>query len=193
EGGRPLVPALASTLGLTEAQVRRFRGLTPQRLGPFPGLDTLRLCAQLPPHLWPSSRKQWRAAIMAIGAATFVHDGQVLPPDLAASLFRGVRGPIELVDPSRSLSTLRDPLIHLRHAPAHGPAMIERVAAMNLTQLVRLTREWHRRHVQATVAAQAVVAAQLRDAPSWPGTVDPAVASALPGVVVRELVAPEQL
>lgn len=143
EGGRPLVPALAMSMGLTEAQVRRFRGLTPQRLGPCPGPQTVQLIAQLPQHLWPSSRKQWRAASITLGCATFLHDGE-LPSNQGATLFRGVRGPIDQIDPTDALMTIRDVLNHLRYIPHHGPEMLERVRRMSLSQLVRLTREWHR-------------------------------------------------
>lgn len=41
--------------------------------------------------------------------------------------------------------------------------------------------------------AHAAAAAQLREAPSWPGCLSPALAGALPGVLARELLTPAQL
>lgn len=191
EGGRPLVPALASSLGLTEAQVRRFRGLTPQRVGPYPGQDVLKLIAALPQHLWPTSRKQWRAAADLIGAVVYAHGDGPMPT--AADLFRGVRGPIEAVDPNRSLGTLRDPALYTRNLRGHQDAIRSRLVSMTIAQLMRFNREWHRRHEQATLLAQAAAAAELRAAPAWRGCLDDRAAIVVPGVDVRELTTPAQL
>ena len=175
--GLPLVKALADSLGLPEAAVRRFRGVTPQRLLNMPRdpLPALRFIAALPPHLRPVKRADYRAAFrlhehLASWPATTFQDLQQEFGDVSqwsiAALTRGMKLPLGQERRIDALNGIRDVMVSMR--AAFGEERAEALfRTLPLGRLVDLNAGWHRAQQQAV----RIAAARANNMPEarWPG------------------------
>lgn len=188
QSGSPLRPALAQALGITETEVRRLHGITPQRAGPDPGPSALRLLLDLPSHLRPRSRADWSAGVCL--AWNIYRD-----PRLSFSvdtLVRGQPGPLSAVDPANDLRTLSDVLDAIQAMGPIGAAMLRRLETFSIHQLLSLNRDWHTRIVHTTHRLRAEAAKRNLTARPWPGAL-PETTMQFGDVVATELTTPADL
>lgn len=177
--GLPLVKALADSLGLPEAAVRRFRGVTPQRLLNMPRdpLPALRFIAALPPHLRPVTRADYRAAFrlheqLASWPSTrfsvrdlLQESGDVEQWNIAA-LTRGMKLPLGQERRIDALNGIQDVMVSMN--AAFGEERAEALfRALPLGRLADLNAGWHRAQQQAV----RIAAARANNMPEarWPG------------------------
>ena len=187
--GMPLVPALAKGFGISTTQVRRFAGVNPQLFRGVPSPSELHLLLHLPPHLRPSRRKDYQAAVML---GSYLDHG--LPEIIAqmkagyqTRLFQGVRSPLSNEPRLEDLSTLHDATVNLSRVER------EFLAGLPLGRLVDYNRDWHRAHRQASLEAAAAVSGHEDHlGMDWPGVL-PEGRLVLGDVVAVELTNPLEL
>jgi hypothetical protein len=173
--GLPLIPALATSLELPKTAVRRFRGVTPQRLRNLPlfPLAALRFIAALPPHLRPVTRDDYRAAFQL--HAHLVPDSDGYSPGTlkrnmtdadVSVLTRGMKRPLGQEHRIDALDGIRDVMTSMETTFGE-PRAWQFLRSLSLGRLVDLNVAWHRTQQQATREA----AAQARAMPEfhWPG------------------------
>lgn len=193
---KPLVPALAAHYGISETQVRRFRGLTPQRCTYQPGQDALHMIIDLPPHLRPVTRRDWKAALELHGHLTtafisvkpFQANGRFSP----ATLFRGIKTPLGKLEGIGCIRNLADPVASIVHAGAPSKELLQRLMQMSVMQMVAFNADWHRESDRVTRLAQAE-AVETTSLEGWPGALPCPVVHLAGGVEVTELLTPVQL
>ncbi|MCD9046837.1 hypothetical protein [Luteimonas sp. MHLX1A] len=192
----PLVPALANHFQITPAEVRRFRGLTPQRCGRNPGRGALRLILDLPPHLRPMRRRDWQAAftlhcnLFSAFANTRHLVGNRQP--LARTLTQGIKTPLGDLSVIEGLRHLNDPVVSIVSLGRQGGLILERLMQMTVQQMAAFSAQWHAESARVTQLARAE-AARMLQVEGWDGAL-PSPVIHLPGdIVVTELTSPGQL
>jgi hypothetical protein len=152
DDGLPLVKALAGLFNCSEATVRRLRRMTRQKLRNAG--HVLRTLDNVPPHLWPVSKKGFEAAAQ-------------LPAGITKSRFKGVRhrlgeksltpdGIRHLVDALRDLGKL-----------VNGCPM-DALRSGSLTGMVKIAEAWRRSMVAE--ALKQTISAPNDEETAWPAT-----------------------
>ncbi|MGX9960575.1 PcfJ domain-containing protein [Xanthomonas euvesicatoria] len=196
--GRQMLPQLADCLGLTIAELRRLRGVTPQRSGRIEGLAQLRFLVQFPQHLHPRSRQDYKQArklfdqyqVMVWRAGDGMHsvaaNAQTLTAGLKVALgsepridrLVGMRDVVECAQ--RALSSER------------YAQFMKTLFGMNLPRLVHLNERWHRVHREISGRAARVAMEQSREEHGWPGVI-PGRAMDLGDMTAVELLTSDEL
>lgn len=196
--GKPLVPALAEGLGISESGVRRFQGVTLQRAGMLRGKGWIKFITLLPQHLRPISRADFRAARTLYGFLFDMHGDfqddlwHSSAESLVRSITKGMKVPLGeekridelsgVMDMVFSLSTLARNTDWNKAPPSsncatrllgHEYDFGHNLARLSLGRLVNLNKAWHRTHREATRKAalyHANVMEQTKDQ-GWEGVV----------------------
>lgn len=170
----PLVPYLATCLGLEQAAVRRFAGVTVQRLGFHASVWVLRFMAALPPHLRPRTQRDYRAAAKLWSRAVCLDSGITVELDCIA-LTRGMKVPLGEERRIEALNGLDDVYECLREYCDDEDGIINEsrwaqvasatIGQLSLGRLVDLNVDWHRAQLVATRRAAEL---QMPE-DTWPG------------------------
>lgn len=182
EKGEPLVPVLASLTGMSVAQARRFRGVTPQRTGRMPSFNHIKFITQLPPHLRPVSRTDYRAACNLYGAIA------LMGVDVT-TLTRGMKIPLGQERRIEALNGLKDVFSSMCGVFGNDTTKTL-IGQLSLGRLVDLNVAWHRAHREATNLAVTTVQGMPED--HWPGFV-PGGRLEVEGLTAVELTSPGEL
>lgn len=204
DGGMPLIPALASHFELSEAAVRRFRGVMPQRVGKLPDRDycpeteSLRFVADLPQHLRPQSRADYRAAFRLYtiltprtmrNTAERIEYGPRGSIDVPA-LTRGMKRPLSCEPRIDALTGFVDVFGSMNESFGLIRAC-ELIRSQSLGRLVELNAAWHRAQLQATRQAAKQAAAVPES--HWPGLLPEGGVELGRGVVAVDLTSMQAL
>lgn len=204
--GRPLIPALANALRISEATVRRFHGVTPQRTGRLPSTSALHFIAALPPHLRPAKRADYAAAYaLHRQLSCFTkdeRDDNTLGVLDMASLTKGMKLPLGDEHRIAALEGFVDVVNWLYRAVGFERRdMARTLIRAHLTQcslgrLVELNAAWHRAHREATQLTNEALAREKEattPAPEWPPLMPEKRLELGGGITAVELTSPADL
>lgn len=180
--GDPLVPVLARRFAISEAAVRRYQGLFPQRVTGIPSPVQMRLIAELPPHLRPVTRRDFDECRRL---ASMLDANRMVPPDMVVFM-GGIKHALGDHPWSLQLESLADALDGL------SPARRQMLARLPLRRIAEFNREWHRAHQDATEAAYGVLRENPVTEVAWPGVL-PGGVMALGELLAVELTRPGEL
>lgn len=178
---------------ITEAEVRRFYGVTSKRCGSYPGRDALRLILDLPPHLRPVRRRDWQAAftLHCNLVVAFAHT-EYLVGDRKPQVTTLLRGHQIHAGRVGALRHLRDPVPSIASSGRHAGQMLERLMGMTLLQMTSFSEDWHAEVARVTRLAHAE-AAQMHQMSGWTGALPSPVLDLPGGMRVRELLTSSEL
>lgn len=173
--GEPLVPFLATSYGVSEAAIRRWRGVALQRCG---RMDNPRavvgFVGDLPQHLWPRSRADFAAAKhLVVLMSDPAEPNRRIPEDQVRVLTQGMKQSLShhsqrIGEVLAGINDVRDSFLRAFDFVGDGRAAKGTLpGGVPFGRLVDLNRRWHQAHQVATKEA-AVRFGEVADT-GWPG------------------------